>query len=210
MSQPLPLPDDAPAEVPLRLEQKRFGTRTFFEFGEEAVRYGLDDGGSARTWSVEYAEISPEREHFVERHPWWRNVGALWVLVGLVLMGIDISRGEAPVASIWLLLGLGCLGYYALRIRRYIVLPTPRSNLLVLEGEGSEAVIAEIDRRRAAQLRERFDYLSDEESPEQQRHRVLWLRKHGSLDDHEVSARLLQIDLMAQQAADGRRRSDDD
>jgi hypothetical protein len=57
---------------------------------------------------------------------------------------------------------------------------------------------AQIDRRRAAQLRDRFDYLSPDESPEQQRHRVLWLQRQGSLDDHEVSARLLQIDLMAQ------------
>jgi hypothetical protein len=71
-------------------------------------------------------------------------------------------------------------------------------HVLVIDDASAAAILAEIDRRRAAQLRDRFDYLSPDESPEQQRHRVLWLQRQGSLDDHEVSARLLQIDLMAQ------------
>ena len=56
-----------------RLTQKGAGAKTFFEFGDESLRYGLDDGNASRTWTIEYAELSVEREHFVERNTWWRN-----------------------------------------------------------------------------------------------------------------------------------------
>jgi hypothetical protein len=189
---------ESPKREALRLDQKRAGAKTFFEFGEESLRYGLDDGNASRTWTIEYAELAVERERFVERNTWWRNVGAIWVVLGLVLTSMDWANTQVLGLSIWLPLGAACLVWYALRIRRFIVVPSPRANVLVIDDASAPGILAEIDRRRATQLRDRFDYLSPDESPEQQRHRVLWLQRQGSLDDHEVSARLLQIDLMAQ------------
>lgn len=187
------------------MAQSRAGAKTVFEFGDDALRYGLDDGSASRTWTIEYAELSVDRERFVERSTWWRNVGAIWVVLGLVLTTMDWAKTQVLGVSIWLPLGAACLAWYALRIRRYVVVPSPRVNVLVIDDATAPAILAELDRRRAAQLRDRFDYLSPDESPEQQRHRVLWLQRQGSLDDHEVSARLLQIDLMAQsQSADPR------
>jgi hypothetical protein len=115
-----------------------------------------------------------------------------------VLTSMDWAKTQVFGLSIWLPLGAACLVWYAMRIRRFIVVPSARANVLVIDDASAAGILAEIDRRRAAQLRDRFDYLSPDESPEQQRHRVLWLQRQGSLDDHEVSARLLQIDLMAQ------------
>ena len=189
---------EPPKPEALRLDQKRAGAKTFFEFGEESLRYGLDDGNASRTWTIEYAELAVERERFVERNTWWRNVGAIWVGLGLVLTSMDWANTQVLGLSIWLPLGVACLVWYALRIRRFVVVPSPRANVLVIDDDSAPGILAEIDRRRATQLRDRFDYLSPDESPEQQRHRVLWLQRQGSLDDHEVSARLLQIDLMAQ------------
>lgn len=198
MNTPLVRQPEPPKPEALRLEQKRAGAKTFFDFGEESLRYGLDDGSASRTWTIEYAELSVERERFVERNTWWRNVGAIWVVLGAVLTSMDWAKTQVLGLSIWLPLGAGCLVWYAMRIRRFIVVASPCANVLVIDDASAAAILAEIDRCRAAQLRDRFDYLSPDESPEQQRHRVLWLQRQGSLDDHEVSARLLQIDLMAQ------------
>ena len=198
MNTPLARQPEAPTSDVTRLTQQRAGAKTFFEFGDESLRYGLDDGSASRTWTIEYAELSVEREHFVERSTWWRNVGGIWVVLGLVLTSMDWAKTQVFGLSIWLPLGAACLAWYAMRIRRFIVVPSPRTNVLVIDDVSAAGILAELDRRRAAQLRDRFDYLSPDESPEQQRHRVLWLQRQGSLDDHEVSARLLQIDLMAQ------------
>jgi hypothetical protein len=195
---PLVHQPETPKPEALRLEQRRAGANTFFEFGEESLRYGLDDGSASRTWTIEYAELAVERERFVERNTWWRNVGAIWVVLGLVFTALDWTDTKVFGLSIWLPIGAACLVWYAMRIRRFVVVASPRANVLVIDDASAAAILAEIDRRRAAQLRDRFDYLSPDESPEQQRHRVLWLQRQGSLDDHEVSARLLQVDLMAQ------------
>ncbi len=210
MNTPVVPHPESPKPETQRLTQARAGAKTFFEFGDEALRYGLDDGSASRTWTIEYAELSAEREHFVERNTWWRNVGGLWVALGLVLTIMDWAKTQVLGMSIWLPLGAACLAWYALRIRRYVVVPSPRANVLVIDDATAPEILAELDRRRAAQLRDRFDYLSPDESPEQQRHRVLWLQRQGSLDDHEVSARLLQIDLMAQSPSADRRQDQRD
>lgn len=210
MNTPLVPQPEPPKPEALRLEQKRAGAKTLFDFGEESLRYGLDDGNASRTWTIEYAELAVDRERFVERNTWWRNVGAIWVVLGAVLTSMDWAKTQVFGLSIWLPLGAACLAWYALRIRRYIVVPSPRANVLVIDDASAGGILAEIDRRRAAQLRDRFDYLSPDESPEQQRHRVLWLQRQGSLDDHEVSARLLQIDLMAQSPSEDPRQGERD
>ena len=102
--QPEPLKPEA-----LRLEQKRAGAKTFFDFGEESLRYGLDDGNSSRTWTIEYAELAVDRERFVERNTWWRNVGAIWVVLGAVLTSMDWAKTQVFGLSIWLPLGAACL-----------------------------------------------------------------------------------------------------
>lgn len=192
------------------MAQSRFGTSTEFTLREEDFTYRLKTSGSDRTFNVEYAEISLDRESLTERNPWWRNVGAIWALLGITLMGLRYSEAGVFQLSIWLPVGLLCLAVYYVRKLSFTILPAQRCNVLVIDDAKGSDIVAELERRRAAQLKDRFDFLNPEESPEQQRHRVLWLRRQGSLDDHEVSARMLQIDLMAQSQPEPPRRHDDE
>ena len=201
---------DSESTPPAVMAQSRFGTSTEFQLREEDFTYRLKTSGSDRTFNVEYAELSLDRESLTERSPWWRNVGAIWALLGITMMGLRYSEAGVIQLSIWLPVGLVCLAVYAVRKLSFTILPAQRCNVLVIDDIKGPVIVAELERRRAAQLKDRFDFLNPEESPEQQRHRVLWLRRQGSLDDHEVSARMLQIDLMAQTHPDAPRHQDDE
>lgn len=179
------------------LRQSRFSAKTKFELGAEEFTYTLDADGKTRTFQIEYAQLSRDRESLVDRNDWLRNVGLLWVAIGGVLTAISFFDAQTLRVSIWLWIGLACLGWYRWRVIRYVIVPSERCNVLIIDDATATTVLRELETRRAAVLRRRFDYLSPDEHPEQQRHRIQWLKKQGVLDEHETSARLLQLDAMS-------------
>lgn len=192
------LPANVPGGADVRvITQKRFSTRTRFELGESDFAYRLDNDGSSCTYRLEYVELSSDRETLVERNGWWRNVGLLWMLIG-VFSAVVVYTGEHQLRlPIWLWLGIICYGVYQFRVIRYQIIPAERCNVVIIDDASGAEVIRELESRRATQLRQRFDYLAADEHPEHQRRRIEWLGKQGALDANEVSARLLQLDALA-------------
>jgi len=186
--------DDPP---PRTLIQKRFGNRTRFELRSEDFNYELVTEGSSRTFRMDYADLSADRETLTERNVWLRNVGLFWLALGGVLSAIRFVESQSLQTSIWLWLGLICLAAYQFRTVRYRIIPAERYNVLVIDDAQGAEIIGELEARRGRQLRARFDYLSPHEHPEQQRQRIHWLQKQGVLDANETSARLLQLQAMA-------------
>lgn len=66
----------------MELKQKRNSNRIQYVFGEDDVQYSLQDGSGSRPFSVEYTDISRDRQTMEERNQWLRNVGFLWMLLG--------------------------------------------------------------------------------------------------------------------------------
>lgn len=198
-------PDSPSASAPVTLDatearvltQKRFSTRTRFELGPSDFSYRLDTDDSSRTYRMEYADLSADRETLIERNSWYRNVGLLWIVIGLfsaVATYLDKQQLSAPI---WLWLGIFCYGVYHFRVIRYQIIPAERCNVVIIDDASGIEVIRELQARRSRQLRQRYDYLAVDEHPEQQRNRIEWLAKQGVLDVNEVSARLLQLAAMA-------------
>ncbi|MDP1697032.1 MAG: hypothetical protein Q8L45_04515 [Xanthomonadaceae bacterium] len=193
------------------ITQKRFSTRTRFELEESDFSYRLDTEGSSRTYRLEYAELSSDRETLVERNPWWRNVGLLWMLIGVASAAVTYSSKNTLSVPIWLWLGMICYAVYHFKVIRYQIIPAERCNVVIIDDATGAEVIRELESRRVEQLRQRFDYLAVDEHPEQQRRRIEWLGKQGALDVNEVSARLLQLNALAGASAlAAERREQDD
>ena len=207
----VPSPSE-PAQAPLLLQQKRFANRTRFEFGEHAFVYSLHTENSSHSLSIEYADLSAERQTLTERNAWWRNLGVVWMALGVVFSVLNYIDQPTLRVSVWLWVGMICYGLYWLRTVRYVIIPAERQNVFIIQDSKAETILSELERRRVAQLKQRFDYVSMHEHPEQQRSRIEWLRRNNVLDEHEASSRLLQLDTMlgAQALQRGQSELDDD
>lgn len=177
----------------MEILQKRHSNRIGFVFGSDELRYSLKDSSGSRSFSVHYADISRDRQTLEERNQWLRNVGLIWIAIGTVFTATAWFSRQELVPSLWLLLGGGCYVAYRLRSTRFTILTSEKGNLLVIDDKDGPRVIEQIEIRRAAKLRDQYDYINPDESPEQQRNRYKWLHREGALTDDELEQRLLGV-----------------
>lgn len=178
----------------MEISQKKYSSRTRYVFGEEKLDYTLEDGSGRRSFSVAYSEISGDRQVLEERNLWLRNVGLLWIVLGAVMTLMTLLGDKPFRISIWLWIGAGCYAAYSWRSTVYIILPTERGNLLVIDDDQGQQILQQISERRTAYLRSAFDFMSAEEHPDQSRRRYRWLHSEGALSDDELAQRLAMVD----------------
>ncbi|MBA2237193.1 MAG: hypothetical protein H0W24_00610 [Lysobacter sp.] len=179
----------------MEIQQKRFASRIGFVFADDELRYSIKDSSGRRSFSLPYVDISRDRQTLEERSQWLCNVGLLWIALGAVFTATAWFTKQQFAPSLWLLIGGGCYVAYRMCGTAFTILPTEKGNLLVIDDKDGPRVIEEIEARRAAQLREQYDYLDPGESLEQQRNRYKWLHREGALGDEELQQRLLGVGL---------------
>lgn len=180
----------------MEINQQKNSNRVRYVFGEDALDYLVEDGSGSRSFSVPYSEISRDRQTLVERNLWLRNVGLLWIALGVVMSALSLTGDAGLKVSFWLWIGLACYGVYHFRSTRFTIVPTERGNLLVIDGADGERILHEIATHRAAFLRREYDFLPEGESPEQHRGRFKWLHREGVLSDDELSQRLATVEAL--------------
>jgi len=178
----------------MEIKQKTQSYRTEYAFEESGLRYAWKDSSGSRSFSVGYGEISNDRQTLMERNAWLRNVGWLWVILGVVVTGLRYTENYSLVPSIWLLLGIGCLVAYRVRSVEFVIVPSEKGNLLVIKDKDGERILREIESRRTGYFREEYDFFPESEDPEQLRRRFKWLHAEGVLTDEELAARLDRVD----------------
>jgi len=180
----------------MEISQKKFSNKIRYVFGEDDVAYHVEDGSGSRSFSVAYSEIGRDRQTLVERNLWLRNVGLLWIGLGVVFTGLSLSGDDGLRVSIWLWVGLACYAIHHFRTTRYTIIPTDRGNLLVIDDESGQRILGELASRRAAYLRREYDFMPENDSPAQHRNRFNWLNKEGVLSDEELRQRLAAVDAL--------------
>lgn len=187
----------------MEIAQKRFGATTRYVFQEDRVEYAWKDSSGSRSFSVRYVDISRDRQTLTERNVWLRNAGWFWTAFGVLLLAISLNEGSGARGSLWLVLGLGCLAMYYAYPTKYLLLPSDKGNLLVLDhGETTGRIVSEIEQRRASQFREEYDFFPDGDSPAQLRNRFNWLHREGALSESELQERLVRVDGLEAAHAD--------
>lgn len=178
----------------MELKQKRNSNRIRYVFGEDEVQYLLQDGSGSRSFSVDYNDISRDRQSMEERNAWLRNVALLWIALGVVQTSAGWFSDHVFKLAFWVWLGAFCYLVYWFRRTSFIILPSGKGNLLVVDDTTGARIVEEIESRRAANFRRDYDGMRPHEEPPQQRRRFLWLHKEGALSDAELQQRLDVLD----------------
>lgn len=181
----------------MEITQKHASNKIRFVFNDDRLEHAWQDSSKSRSFSVPYTEISRDRQTFSERNTWFRNAGLIWMLIGAVWIIASWVQDHGRAGWFWLLLGAACYATYRLRVTNFIILPSEKGNLLVIDDEDGKKIINEIEMRRAKQFREEYDFFPENDSPEQMRNRFKWLHREGALSDEEFKLRMDRVDALA-------------
>jgi len=164
-----------------------------FRFREDELDYMVKDTNGRVFFSVPYREVPKDSSELEERNGWFRNVGMLWVLIGIVQITHRVYETGNLAGSIWLTLGLICFGVYWFAKTRFTVLPTEKGTIFVIQNKDHKRILNEMSRRRKKQFLYCFGEIDFENDPEDEARKFHWLRSEAVITEEELSSYLNKI-----------------
>lgn len=182
----------------MEVTQKRLTVKTRFEFGDEELTYSIEHKGSKGSFKVKYAEIPPPASQLLERQEWLRNIGVIWVVLGLFFMFRAYVNGASLSGQgFWPMLGVFCLIAYQATLVRLTVFKTGHGLLCVIQDKRYKQIVGEITSRKNAQLIKLFGEINRENDPEMEVRKFNWLREQGALTEEEAEKKIEQVRWIA-------------
>ena len=76
----------------MQLNQRKFYNRTRFVFGDDDVKYTVKDKNGSVSLAVNYGALPLESSVLQEKNSWYRHIGFLWVLIGIIQMVAGFNK----------------------------------------------------------------------------------------------------------------------
>lgn len=87
--------------------QKKGKNKHTFRLGQEQFEYAYEDASGKGDAEIYYGDLPLKRSEQIEQNDWLRNVGVLWILLGLFQSGYgSFTRGAFTLTPCGYLLGL--------------------------------------------------------------------------------------------------------
>lgn len=176
--------------------QKKGSTRLSFTLYDNYFNFDAADKSGRADLDVAYGDLPKKTSVRIEHNEWLRNVGILWILLGLVVTSIPLLGGDGfQGLSIWLYVGSICFVWARFTKARYTQLTTDRGAVLILQNKEHDVIIAELKARKDAQLLDWYGKINTHESFEDQVRKFEWLKGQGVLSDKEFELSVAQLKL---------------
>jgi hypothetical protein len=176
----------------MNIKQRRFSNHTLFDFGEDRVEYTLTDQSGSASISVAYEDIPNTPRVFIEKNPWFRNVGIFWVILGLIQTAIYLSDGKYKL-SLWFLLGILFYLIYRFATTRYSIYDTCDGKLYIIRNRNHDRIVKELIDRKKVQLAKLYGDLDLTNDPEKEIRKFKWLLSEGVITEAQYNGYLALI-----------------
>lgn len=178
----------------MKFAQKRLGTRIDLDFAATELTCSIRDKSGERDFTTDYAEIATGKRRVFDNKDWFRNVGVLWCIIGLASLGIDLYNNALGLWSgFWLVIGTGCLIYYAVSKSSFTLIDTQSGPIWILEDGQLQAIVSEIEKRRKERLYSLYGGIDLDADPNQEIGKIEWLVRQKVLTREEADRQIAQI-----------------
>lgn len=146
-------------------KQESWSNSLEFDFQPDELKYSAKLGNTKTTTEIPYTAISRDKWELHEKKTGFRNVGAVWIVIGILFELPTIIRGEFSF-PIWFTLGALTLIFYFLVQTEFIVIESERGRIFVIKDEKQETIQKLIFKKRSEALKKiygQIDYTSESE-----------------------------------------------
>lgn len=180
----------------MKITQKKFSNKTTFEFENETLKYTVEDKGGAGDIIFSYADFPQKSSMKIEKNGWLRNVGLIWVLLGVFQLGTAIAA-QSPLAGkgFWFLLGLMCLLMYRIAITKYSVFSMENGTVYIIKDKKHDEILEEINERRKKQLLLWYGEVNIDNDAENEIAKFKWLQSQNVISKEEAEEKIAHVEL---------------
>lgn len=165
----------------MKIAQKKHGTNIEYDFKDDSLHYKIKDGSGSNSYIIHYEDITNNITEFEERNKWYKDVGSIWVVVGL--LGITLGAQM----FFWLVLGIICYGLYYYYFISYSKIDAIYYNLLIIKDKEHNKVMKEIFNHRNAYLKAKYGKINEKNDKQNELDKFKWLKNLGAISEKELA-----------------------
>lgn len=183
--------------------QKKRSNRHTFTLHDDHFNFAYEDKSGSGDTDISYADFPQKSSVQIEHNEWLRNVGYLWIALGVVQLGLAVySGGSLAGRGFWILVGLACVAWAHFSKVKYTVFRSGRGNIFVIQDKIHDSIIEEINNRRKSQLLEWYGEVNPDNDLDNEIRKFKWLAEQGVINDQEAEQKIAEAEYLNRDGAE--------
>lgn len=180
----------------ISFEQKKRTVRFTFKFLEDKILYSTDFAGSVSNYKINYTSITNSKSTVIDKNEWYRNVGVLWLLIGLIVEVLPALAGNSQ-GFLWTFLGSMMLGVYRYNFISYSKFDSHPANLLIIKDKDHDEIYDAILEKRNKFVMSQYGAIDEKNDPTQEKERFRYLLEEEIITPELFEDRMKELDKRA-------------
>jgi len=180
----------------LNIVQKKLSIKHTFSFHSEQLNFAFKDKSGSADFDIYYADIPFKTSITIERNEWLRNVGFIWILLGViqVLIALNANRFSFNDAF-WLYIGALCLIGFHFTKTAYTVFRADVGNIFIIQDKKHDEIMNEITQRRKQQFLNWYSEINLNNELEKEINKFKWLQSLNIITQEDADNKIAQIQM---------------
>lgn len=177
--------------------QKKRGVKQTFTLRDDHFNYAYEDKSGSGDIDLNYVDLPQKSSVSIEQNEWLRNVGLLWIALGVAQIGWAIFNDlSLSGKGFWLMVGMACVLWAHFSKTRYSVFRTERGNVLVMQNKQHQQIVETLHARRKAQLLDWYGDVNPDNELENEIRKFQWLVEQDVMTQAESEQKIAQAQLL--------------
>lgn len=177
--------------------QKKRGVKQTFTLRDDHFNFAYEDKSGSGDIDLNYVDFPQKSSISIEQNEWLRNVGLLWIALGVAQIGWAILNDlSLSGKGFWLMVGMACVLWAHFSKTRYSVFRTERGNVLVMQNKQHQQIVETLHARRKAQLLDWYGDVNPDNELENEIRKFQWLVEQDVMTQAESEQKIAQAQLL--------------
>jgi hypothetical protein len=179
--------------------QKKKSNKHTFTLHDDYFSFSYEDKSGSGEVDINYADFPQKSSVLIEQNEWLRNVGYLWIVLGVFQLGYAIYT-QAPLSGKggWILVGTACVIWAYFSKVKYTVFRADRGNIFVIQDKNHDEIIRELNTRKKSQLLQWYGEINPENDLKSEIQKYKWLAEQGVITKEESEQKMAHAELLQQ------------
>lgn len=177
--------------------QKKKSNKHTFTLHNDYFNFAYEDKSGSGDTDIKYADFPQKSSVQIEQNDWLRNVGYLWIALGIFQLGYAIySEASLSGKGLWVFIGFICIIWAYLSKVKYTVFRAEQGNIFVIQDKNHDSIIKELNTRRKSQLFQWYGDVNPDNELENEVQKFKWLVEQDVITKSESEQKIAQAGLL--------------